>query len=92
MSQLENAMAVIINIFGQYAAQAPPPDKLSKKEVKQVIEKELSGFLKDQANPTIVEEVFKLLDQNPDQEMHFEEFMAFVTKVTSACHKSLHKE
>lgn len=45
MSQLETAMAILMNTFDTYAGADGKPDSLSKKEVKALMEKELPGLL-----------------------------------------------
>lgn len=45
MSQLETAMAILMNTFDTYAGADGKPDSLSKKEVKVLMEKELPGLL-----------------------------------------------
>ncbi|XP_042294867.1 protein S100-A12-like [Sceloporus undulatus] len=92
MSQMEIAIEAIINIFHQYSVRKPHPDKLSKGETKQLIEKELAGFLKNQVNPAGIEALFKELDQDQDKELSFEEFMQLITKVSIDTHTNLHKE
>lgn len=46
MSQLETAMAILMNTFDTYAGADGKPDSLSKKEVKALLEKELPGLIK----------------------------------------------
>ncbi|XP_016854246.1 protein MRP-126-like [Anolis carolinensis] len=92
MSQMENAIDIIINVFHQYSIQKPHPDKLSKGETKNLIQKELAEFLKNQVNPLVVEEMFKQLDQDQDKELSFQEFMQLVVQVTVATHNNLHAQ
>ncbi|XP_060614603.2 protein MRP-126-like [Anolis sagrei] len=92
MSQMENAIDIIINVFHHYSIQKSHPDKLSKVETKNLIQKELAEFLKNQVNPPVVEEIFKQLDQDSDKELSFEEFMQFIVQVTVATHKTLHAQ
>ncbi|KAF7235497.1 hypothetical protein EYD10_17670 [Varanus komodoensis] len=92
MSPLETALDTVINVFHQYSTHKPHPDKLNNGELKQLIEKELAEFLKNQVNPTSIEEMFKHLDQNKDQEISFKEFMVMIGQVTEATHEKLHTE
>lgn len=45
MTQLETAMAILMNTFDTYAGADGKPDSLSKKEVKTLLEKELPGLI-----------------------------------------------
>lgn len=45
MTQLETAMAIMMNTFDTYAGADGKPDSLSKKEVKTLLEKELPGLI-----------------------------------------------
>ncbi|XP_053134052.1 protein S100-A12-like [Hemicordylus capensis] len=88
MSQLENSLETILNVFHQYSSQTPHPDKLNK--LKELIEEELAQFLKNQANPPGIDKIFRQLDQNQDEELSVEEFIVMVTKVTIATETTLH--
>nr|XP_020666408.1 protein S100-A12-like [Pogona vitticeps] len=92
MTQLEIAFETVINVFHQYSVLKPHPDKLSKGETKQLMEKELPEFLKKQVNPKGIEELFKDLDTNKDQDITFKEFMGMATQVLIATHTNLHNE
>ncbi|XP_061462468.1 protein MRP-126-like [Rhineura floridana] len=92
MSLLENAVDTMINVFCQYSNLKPPADKLSKGELKQLMEKELAGFLKNQVNPQAIEELFNQLDQNQEQQLSFEEYMVLISRATSATHQNLHSQ
>ncbi len=50
MTQLETAMAILMNTFDTYAVAEGSKDSLSKSEVKTLLEKELPGLLKVQYN------------------------------------------
>ncbi|XP_067328758.1 protein S100-G-like [Anolis sagrei] len=89
MTEMEKAMDTIIKIFHQYSTQKSHPEKLSKGETKVLIQKELPGFLKNQLKPRDVEDTFKELDQDPDVELCFREFMVYVYKIMNATHKDL---
>lgn len=45
-SELESAMALLLNVFGKYASLEGRTDTLSRKEVKTLIENEFPHFLK----------------------------------------------
>ncbi|KAM8897322.1 protein S100-P-like [Spinachia spinachia] len=86
MTQLETAMALLIQTFDKYAASEGSKSTLSKGEVKTLLEKELPGLLKLAKNPVEVDKMCKGLDLNGDSEVDFIEFMAIVATFTCACH------
>uniref|UniRef100_A0A4X2KTV3 EF-hand domain-containing protein n=1 Tax=Vombatus ursinus TaxID=29139 RepID=A0A4X2KTV3_VOMUR len=49
--------------------------KLSKKELKELLQAELSGFLETQKDSDVVEKVMKELDGNGDGEVDFQEYV-----------------
>lgn len=46
MSQLERSIDTIINVFHQYSVRVGHRDSLNQRELKQLVQKELSNFLK----------------------------------------------
>ncbi|XP_043953958.1 protein S100-P-like [Gambusia affinis] len=86
MSQLEVAMATLIQIFDKYAGSDGKKCTLSKTEVKTLMEKELPGLLKAAKNPSEVDKLMKDLDFNGDSEVDFQEFITLVVALTCAAH------
>ncbi|XP_075890039.1 protein S100-P-like [Nelusetta ayraudi] len=86
MSQLETAMAILMNTFDTYARADGKPDSLSKKEVKALMEKELPGLLQGAKNQAEVDKLLKALDFNGDNEVDFNEFVVLVGLITCACY------
>ncbi|XP_030635002.1 protein S100-P-like [Chanos chanos] len=86
MSQLETAMAMLMQTFDKYAAVEGSKGSLSKAELKTMIEKELPSFLKGAKNQEEVDKLMKALDQNGDAEVDFSEFVIMVAAMTCACH------
>ncbi|KAM3877887.1 protein S100-B-like [Diretmus argenteus] len=83
MSDLESAMVTIIEVFHKYSGHKC---KLKKAELKELINNEMGHFImKIQENETL-DELFADLDQNGDLEIDFQEFIALIAMVTSACH------
>lgn len=46
LSQMESSIETIINIFHQYSIRLRDPETLIRKELKQLVQKELPNFLK----------------------------------------------
>ncbi|MBN3277713.1 S10A1 protein, partial [Polyodon spathula] len=84
-SELERCMESLITIFHRYAGKEGCANSLNKKELKELMTNELSNFLKSQKNPAAVDKIMKDLDQNGDQEVDFEEFVALVVGLSISC-------
>ncbi|KAL2079942.1 hypothetical protein ACEWY4_023735 [Coilia grayii] len=84
-SDLEKAMESMIMVFHKYASRDGNRDTLSRKELKELMENELSGFLKSQKDPAAVDRIMKDLDTNGDGQVSFEEFVSLVVGLSIAC-------
>ncbi|KAI7799051.1 protein S100-A10a [Triplophysa rosa] len=84
-SELEHAMESLIMVFHRYAGKEGSPGTLSRRELRTLMESELSGFLKSQKDPTVVDRLMKDLDANRDGEVNFEEFVSLVLGLSMAC-------
>ncbi|XP_077446506.1 uncharacterized protein LOC144066948 [Stigmatopora argus] len=81
-SQLETAMESLIVVFHRYASQ---DGTLSRRELRELMENELSNFLKSQKDPAAVDKIMKDLDTNKDGQVDFEEFVSLVVGLSIAC-------
>ncbi|XP_050840475.1 protein S100-A1 isoform X2 [Serinus canaria] len=59
--------------------------KLSKKELKELLQSELGCFLETQKDAGAVEKIMQDLDENGDGEVDFQEFVVLVAALTVAC-------
>ncbi|KAF7708192.1 protein S100-A10b [Silurus meridionalis] len=84
-SDLERAMETLITVFHRYAGKDGNTVTLSRRELRQLMESELSSFLKSQKDPAAVDKIMKDLDTNGDGEVNFEEFVALVVGLSIAC-------
>ncbi|KAF6720649.1 Protein S100-A10 [Oryzias melastigma] len=80
-SELENAMESLIKVFHRYAKDS----RLSRRELRELMENELSNFLKAQKDPAAVDKIMKDLDANGDGQVDFEEFVSLVVGLSVAC-------
>ncbi|XP_013868624.1 protein S100-A10 [Austrofundulus limnaeus] len=80
-SDLENCMETLIKVFHRYANNA----SLNRKQLRTLMECELSNFLKSQKDPAAVDKIMKDLDANGDGLVNFEEFVALVVGLSIAC-------
>ncbi|KAK6325169.1 hypothetical protein J4Q44_G00045110 [Coregonus suidteri] len=86
MTDLENSLATIMEVFHKYAEKEGDKHKLKKSELKDLINEELpalTGQVKDQAT---MDSLMESLDTDGDSELDFQEFMTFITMVTVCCH------
>ncbi|KAG3281615.1 hypothetical protein H1C71_032299 [Ictidomys tridecemlineatus] len=92
-SELETAMETLINVFHAHSGKEGDKYKLSKKELKELLQTELSGFLdvsmeweeRAQKDADAVDKVMKELDENGDGEVDFQEYVVLVAALTVAC-------
>ncbi|XP_040086511.1 protein S100-A12 [Oryx dammah] len=92
MTKLEDHLEGIINIFHQYSVRLGDYDTLIKRELKQLITKELPNCLNNTKNQATIDEIFQDLDANKDKEVSFEEFVVLVSRVLKTAHENIHKE
>ncbi|KAF3692408.1 Protein S100-A1 S-100 protein alpha chain S-100 protein subunit alpha [Channa argus] len=83
-SNLERAMVSLIAVFHKYSGKEGDKYKLSKGEVKTLLQKEL-GACQQAGDDSKVADIMKSLDLNKDGEMDFQEFAILVAAVTIAC-------
>ncbi|KAM9242681.1 protein S100-A9 [Dugong dugon] len=91
MSQMERSIETIINVFHQYSTRLGHPDTLNQKEFKQLVQKELANFLKNEKkNDAAIKDIMEDLDTNEDKQLSFEEFSVLVGQLTEASHEKMH--
>ncbi|XP_032699752.1 protein S100-Z [Lontra canadensis] len=83
-TQLEVAMNIMITTFHRYSCKAGDRFKLSKGELKMLLQRELTQFLSCQKDPQLVDKIMQDLDANKDNEVDFNEFVAMVAALTVA--------
>ncbi|XP_017733356.1 PREDICTED: filaggrin-like [Rhinopithecus bieti] len=88
---LENIFA-IINLFKQYSKKDKNTDTLSKKELKELLEKEFRLILKNPDDPDTVEVFMDHLDIDHNKKIDFTEFLLMVFKLAQAYYESTRKQ
>ncbi|CAI5779953.1 protein S100-A6 [Podarcis lilfordi] len=73
---LDQATGVLVVIFHKYASKDGDKNTLSKKELKELIQKELTIGLKLQEAE--IQALMKDLDRNGDQAVNFQEYVTFL--------------
>lgn len=86
-STLENSMEGLIRVFHSYSSKEGDKYKLSKAEMKSLLQGELSDFLAASKDPMVVEKIMTDLDENKDGEVDFQEFVVLVAALTVACNE-----
>ncbi|XDC56817.1 protein S100-Z [Ovis aries] len=88
-TQLEIAMDVMIRTFHRYSCREGDRFKLSKGELKMLLQRELTEFLSCQKDPELVDKMMQDLDANKDNEVDFNEFVVMGAALTVACNDYL---
>ncbi|KAI1884855.1 hypothetical protein AGOR_G00214130 [Albula goreensis] len=86
MSDLENSLATIIEVFHKYSEKEGDKHKLKKSELKELINSELSAYIGQIKDQATMDSLMEGLDADGDSECDFQEFMTFITMVTICCH------
>ncbi|XP_074542977.1 protein S100-A10a [Halichoeres trimaculatus] len=84
-SELETAMESLIKVFHKYASKEGRSGTLSRRELRELMENELSNFLQSQKDPAAIDKIMKDLDTNGDGQVDFEEFVSLVVGLSIAC-------
>ncbi|KAM4735667.1 protein S100-A1 [Anableps anableps] len=86
-STLQGTMEDLIKVFYHYSGKEGDKYKLNKKELKNMLQEELSEFLNGSNDPALVEKIMTGLDDNKDGEVDFQEFVVLVAALTVACNE-----
>ncbi|XP_062821093.1 protein S100-A5 [Anolis carolinensis] len=81
-SPLEKALATLVLTFHRYSGQEGNPLTLSRKELKELVQKELQ--LGERLKERGIDALMQSLDQNQDREIDFKEFTAFLSALCMA--------
>ncbi|XP_051055210.1 protein S100-A9 [Phodopus roborovskii] len=85
-------METIIKTFHQHAGKEGDPDTLSKKEFKQLVNKDMpNSFKKEKKDEKAMNRMMEDLDRNEDGAVDFDEFLTLLVKVLIKDHKEIHK-
>ncbi|XP_040188077.1 protein S100-A1-like isoform X1 [Rana temporaria] len=84
MSKLVTAMKEVHEVFKEYASKDGNPNALSKKEMKELMQKELGEYVKEQKDATSMNKILKELDEDGDKRLSLDEFLILVSSVLMA--------
>ncbi|KAM4795563.1 protein S100-B-like [Rhinophrynus dorsalis] len=89
LTEMESSMVKIIKVFHSYSGDNC---KLKKKDLKKLINTQMSTFVKKIQDTKTLDAIFMNLDVNHDREIDFSEFAALIAMVTAACHTAFHED
>ncbi|XP_071767330.1 S100 calcium binding protein W [Centroberyx gerrardi] len=88
MSNLEQVITSMVELFEEYASQEGKKHQISVEEFKQTLEKEVeSPNLKEKIHADDIKEAMEMLDKNHDGEVNFREFSRCVAALAKGYHK-----
>uniref|UniRef100_A0AAY5KGC7 Protein S100 n=1 Tax=Esox lucius TaxID=8010 RepID=A0AAY5KGC7_ESOLU len=85
MSQVQQAMGLLIAAFHKYSGKEGDKLTLSKGELKDLLNAELGELLGKTADQAKVDKIFKDLDANQDGSVDFQEYVTLVACLTMVC-------
>ncbi|XP_041259923.1 protein S100-A4-like isoform X2 [Onychostruthus taczanowskii] len=84
---LEQAMALMVTTFHKYSAKEGDKYKLSKAELKELLNKELPVFGSKQTSEASLQKLMSNLDCNSDNEVDFQEYVTFLACMAMMCNE-----
>ncbi|CAK7311296.1 Protein S100-A5 [Vulpes lagopus] len=79
---LEKALTTMVSTFHKYSGREGSKLTLSRKELKELIKKELC--LGEKMKESGIDDLMRTLDKNSDQEIDFKEYTVFLTTLCMA--------
>ncbi|KAG7234192.1 hypothetical protein INR49_005511 [Caranx melampygus] len=80
---MESAVGVLVDQFKVYAGSDGSSDTLSKDEFHRLVRSELPNFVKNAADPAVIDQLMSSLDKDNDGELSFLEFWQLIGHLAS---------
>ncbi|XP_026205708.1 ictacalcin-like [Anabas testudineus] len=87
MSNIQQAMTLLITTFDKYSSKEGDSSTLSKAELKDLLENEFGQMLMKANDKAALDRIFSDLDRNKDNSVDFGEFVTLVCCLTQLCHE-----
>ncbi|XP_075763955.1 protein S100-A6-like [Pelodiscus sinensis] len=84
MASLDQAIGALVCVFHKYSGKEGDKNTLSKGELKELIQKELS--IGPKLKEAEIQKLMADLDRNKDQEVNFQEYVTFLAAVAMVYH------
>ncbi|KAG5842861.1 ictacalcin-like isoform X2 [Anguilla rostrata] len=87
MSDIQQAMVMLITAFHKYSGKEGDPLTLTKNELKNLLQAELGEILGTAKDQSAVDKIFKELDRDGDNTVDFKEYIHLVCSLTMLCNE-----
>ncbi|KFO36335.1 Protein S100-A4 [Fukomys damarensis] len=84
---LENALDAMVSTFHKYSGKEGDKFKLNKSELKELLTRELPGFLGKRTDEAAFQKLMSNLDSNRDNEVDFQEYCVFLSCIAMMCNE-----
>ncbi|XP_043117463.1 ictacalcin-like [Puntigrus tetrazona] len=85
MTQVQKAMAMLIESFYKYSGKEGDKTTLSKGELKDLLNNEMGEIFGKTSDQKALEKIFKDLDANADGSVDFQEYITLIACITMLC-------
>ncbi|XP_009074288.1 PREDICTED: trichohyalin-like, partial [Acanthisitta chloris] len=86
MSRFLDSISTIITVFHQHAKEDGVSSTLSRRKMKEFIQKEFADVLAKPHDPQTIDKILQFLEWDGDGEIDFNEFLLLVFRVAKACY------
>ncbi|XP_037227160.1 trichohyalin-like [Falco rusticolus] len=91
MSRFLDSISTIISIFHQHTKEDGDHSKLSRRQMKEFIQREFADVIAKPHDPQTIDKILQFLEWDGDGEIDFNEFLLLVFRVAKACYWYLPK-
>uniref|UniRef100_A0A7N5K0A7 Protein S100 n=1 Tax=Ailuropoda melanoleuca TaxID=9646 RepID=A0A7N5K0A7_AILME len=87
---LEKALDTMVITFHNYSKKEGDKFKLNHAELKELLTRELPGFISKKKDESTFQKIMKNLDSNKDNQVDFQEYATFLACMAMACNDFFH--